>query len=263
MTAQANSPGGVEGDRAGSVAVVAVVRGSAVRQDGRSASLTAPNGTARCCTRRWPRPAWPRRRWRGSRRTARARRWATRSKRARCTRRCAAGARRGAGAASTGQRQSECGPRRAGRGDGGAAGACGGARARAGGAECAAAAAQPTRGRGAARWRGVRAADWPGGDGARRGGLAGGRRVVVRVRPASFWRLEASWIVDRQWKRSSSLPSPLSSSASRPTRALPWLPLPLSSKRAAGTGAARSLSLAGHLSLGEARRRRASVAPPR
>jgi len=61
------------------------------------------------------------------------------------------------------------------------AGACRGARARAGGAECAAAAAQPTHGRGAARWRGVRATDRPGGDGARRRGGAGGRRIVVWV----------------------------------------------------------------------------------
>ena len=91
--------------------------------------------------------------------------------------------------------------------------------------------------------------------------IEAGLRRAAMVEARS--RRKAVQIALQSSERSSSLPSPLSSGASRPMRALPWLPLPLSSRRAAKTGAARSLALAGHLSLGEARRRRAPVAPPR
>ena len=80
--------------------------GSSVRQDGKSASLTAPSGVAQqaCCARRWPTRRSLRLRWLPSRRTAPALGSATRSRLARsrapCSSRAATRPTRSSSAAS-------------------------------------------------------------------------------------------------------------------------------------------------------------------
>ena len=190
-----------------------MVRGSAVRQDGRSASLTAPNGMAQ----------------RALLQAALAEAGVAAASVARLEAHgtgtalgdpIEAGSLRAAMLQARDEAQeplavssvkANCGHRRAGRGDVGALGACGRALTRAGGAECAAAAAQSAGGRGSAGRGGVCAADGSGGDEAIRRGLAGGRRVVVRVQRHDCARAAAECAshccVGRGRRRGGPLPS--------------------------------------------------------